>query len=339
MSNQQPTPLEPHPLVVFGTSGSRLLADQIALRVGVPLGEVEDNPFPNGETNVRLKTEVRGRDVFVVCSTCRQFKYDHNGRCHTGVNDALMELLVYGDAIARASAWRITAVIPYFGYARQDRKAASRTPITARLVASLIETAGFNRVLTMDLHSDQIQGFFSSSCNLDPLNAGHLFSEHFRALNLQNAVVLSPDVGNLKKADKYRMGMPATTDIAVIDKRRVNGSKTEAKRLIGDVKGKSVILMDDIIATGGTVREAVDFAIMNGAEDFYITATHGEFVGSAVSRLTHEKIKQVIVTDTIPLPDVGNLPIHVLQTGNLFGDAVLRIHRKESISQLLGIYG
>jgi ribose-phosphate pyrophosphokinase len=337
---RNPTPLEPHPLVLFSTYGSRTLAESISHATNVELGKVEDDPFPNGETHCRLMTEVRGRDVFVVCSTCRQWEHNEGGRKYTGVNDSLIDLLVFGDAIARASAWRITAVIPYFGYARQDRKAASRTPITAKLVATMLEAAGFDRILTMDLHSDQIQGFFSSSCNLDHLNAGCLFSEYFHSLELSNAVVLSPDTGNLKKADKYRQGLPSTVDVAVIDKRRKSGTEAEAKRLIGEVEGKTVIIMDDIIASGGTMRAAVDFAIDRGAEEFYLVATHGEFVGNAVKKLSHPKIKQIVVTDTIPLNGIEKeLPIHVLKTGDLFGEAILRIHRKESISELLGIYG
>lgn len=341
---KQPTPFEPHPLVLFTNHGSRSLAEKISTYIDIPLGEVDDEPFPNGECNVRLETEVRGRDVFVICSTCRLWDHQVQGRRYTGVNDNLMELLIFGDAISRASAWRVTAVVPYFGYARQDRKAASRTPITARLVADLLEASGFERVLTMDLHSPQIQGFFSSRCNLDHLNAGNLFATYFNSLDIKDGVVLSPDVGNLKKADRYRQGMPQF-ELAVIDKRRGTSGKNkgiEVKDLIGDVEGKTVILMDDIIATAGTMRGAIDFAEKKGAKEFYVAATHGEFVGDAIKNLSHPKVQKVVVTDTIPRSlsqSETGLSLEILSTGELFGEAIMRVHRKESVSELLGIYG
>jgi len=328
-----------HPLIVFGGLDCQDLVKDICHYIDTKGGTSETEPFPNGESMVRLSSDVRGRDVFVVVSLCRQHNADERG--YTGINDCLMELLVFGDTLRRASAHRITAVIPHFGYARQDRKAAGRTPITARLVADAIVMAGFNRVLTMDLHADQIQGFFPREVPLDHLNGGQIFADYFGVLNLQNATVLSPDVGNLKKADKYRRGFHADVDIAVIDKvRDPKSGHIVARRIIGDVEGKTIIMLDDIISTAGTMRSAIDLALEHGAKEFYLAATHGEFVGKAVERLSIDAVKEIAITDTIPiLSRMRDLPLKVLPIANLFGEAILRIHRFESISELLGIYG
>ena len=335
-----------HPLLVLSGLDCTDLTEDICCYLDEHLhpglrGVSKTKPFPNGESMVRLDSDVRGRDVFVVLSLCRQHKADERG--YTGINDCLMELLVFGDTLRRASAHRITAVLPHFGYARQDRKAAGRTPITARLVADLIVMAGFNRVLTMDLHADQIQGFFPREVPLDHLNSGQLFADYFDSLALKDAVVLSPDAGNLKKADKYRRGFSGEVGIAVIDK--VRDSQTGeilARRITGDdVNGKTVIILDDIISTAGTMREAIDLALEHGAVEFYLAATHGEFVGKAVERLRHPAIKEITITNTIPtLSRMRNdLPLRVLPIADLFGEAILRIHQFESISELLGIYG
>ncbi len=334
-----------HPLLVLSGLDCADLTEEICSYLDEHLepglrGISQTKPFPNGESMVIVDSDVRGRDVFVVLSLCRQHNADERG--YTGINDCLMELLVFGDTLRRASAHRITAVLPHFGYARQDRKAAGRTPITARLVADLIVMAGFNRVLTMDLHADQIQGFFPRGVPLDHLNSGQLFADYFDGLKLKNAVVLSPDVGNLKKADKYRRGFSEDIGIAVIDK--VRDSKTGkvlARRVIGNVDGKTVIMLDDIISTAGTMRQAIDLAVEHGAGDFYLAATHGEFVGKAVERLKHAPVKEIAITDTIPILSRmrNDLPLKVLPIAPLFGEAILRIHRFESISELLGIYG
>ena len=329
-----------HPLLILGSSSCSNLTKNICTSLEIEPGIPETKPFPNGEVMVRMVDDVRGKDVFVIVSLCRQHNVNEFG--YTGINDCLMELLIFGDTLRRASAHRITAVIPHFGYARQDRKAAGRTPITARLVADLIVQAGFDRVLTMDLHADQIQGFFPRQVPLDHLNAGQLFANHFNSLNLKNAVVLSPDVGNLKKADKYRRGFSPDVDIAVIDK--VRDPKTGeiiSRKIIGDVEGKTAILLDDIISTAKTMRNAIDVAYDRyGVKEFYIGATHGEFVNDAVEQLKHPAIKQICITDTIPiLPKMEELPLHILPTWELFGDAILRIHRCKSISELLGKYG
>ncbi len=334
--HMEPSPTEPNPLVVFAGSASKELGLKIANYLDIALGKVDDTPFPNGESMIRLKTDVRERDVFVVQSTCRM-RYPTSEDRYTGVNDNIIELLVWADTLRRASAYRITAVIPYFGYSRQDRKDESRTPISARLMADLLEKAGFNRILTMDLHADQQQGFFRIP--LDHLTAGEIITNHFNGLKLENSIVLSADIGNLKKADKYRQGMP-NLDIAVVDKHRYP-SGVEVRRIIGDVKGKTVILLDDVISTGSTVRSAIDAAKKEGAGKFYVAATHGELVGDAANLLRYPLVEQLCVTDTIPLLPgiVEQLPIRVLSVGNLIGEAIRRIHDGESISQLLGKFG
>ena len=332
-----PTLDEPHPLVLFPTAGSKDIAAKMAYYLNVELGDVYDQPFANGESFAALNTDVRGRDVFVICSTCRRWDKEQDGRAYTGVNDSLMELLVFGDTIARASAWRITAVIPYFGYARQDRKARSRTPITARLVADMIQAAGYKRVLTMDLHTEQIQGFFDNQVHLDHLNAGRTFVEHFMSLGLDNAAVMSPDVGNLKKVNKYRKAMPGFS-LAVIDKTR-DDHGTEVNQMVGDVENKTVVIFDDIISTASTTRGAINFALEHGANDFFIGATHFEGVGNAIEQLHHPKIKGIVTTDTIPLLSQWEGKVKVLSVADLFGEAIIRIHRQESISELLGEFG
>lgn len=336
MKTKEPSNQEPHPMVIFAGRSSPELAAGIAKYLDCEIGEAEIKPFSNGESMVKIKTNVRQRDVFVVQSLCRRKLPTPDGPA-TGVNDSVVELLLWVDALARASADRITAVIPHFGYARQDRKAEGRTPISARVLATCFEAVGCNRVLTMDLHSDQIQGFFSPKTILDHLNAGQIIANHFNQLNLKDAVVLSPDVGGLKKADKYRQLMPQHYDLAVIDKRRHADGRVEAKNIIGDVKDKTVILLDDIISTAGTMLSAIQLATEKGAKDFYIAATHGEFVGKAIERLSHPKIKQICVTDSMPLlPEAKEkLPIKVLSVADLFGEAMLRLHSGESLSALL----
>ena len=332
------------PLLIFGGLDCGAMTTNICRYLegtGANHGNSETKPFPNGESMVKMKDDVRGRDVFVVVSVARQHNADERG--YAGINDCLMELLVFGDTLCRASAHRITAVIPCFGYARQDRKAQGRTPITARLVADLIVQSGFNRVLTLDLHADQIQGFFPREVPLDHLNAGQLFADHYNALNLENAVVLAPDVGNIKKAEKYRRGFKFRTGLSVIDKDRdPETGEVVARRISGDsVKGKTILMLDDLLSTAGTMRGAIDLALEHGAKEFYIAATHGEFVGTAVDRLKHPAIKEIVITDSVPILSRmrKELPLKVLPIHELFGEAILRVHRNESVSELLGIYG
>jgi ribose-phosphate pyrophosphokinase len=335
------SPGDQPPLVVFGGSNSHDLAVKVAECLNVEVGQADTTPHPNGESMVKIRTDVRHRDVFVIQSISRSW-LPTDGVPHTGVNDNFVELLLWVDALARASARRITAVIPHFGYARQDRKVAGRTPISARVVATCLEEIGCNRVLTLDLHSDQIQGFFSRRTVLDHLNAGKLIIDYVNSLNLTNAVVLSADVGNLKKADKYRMGMAADVDLAMVDKRR-NGrtGHVTAERIIGDVEGRPVILLDDIISTATSMRTAVDLGLREGAKEFYIAATHGEFVGSAIEKLKHPAIKEICVTDSIPmLPEIATaLPLVVLSIDQLLADAIECIHLGKSLSELLGLFG
>lgn len=340
------TPGNRHPMLLYAGSGCPDLAAQIAEYLDQPLSPASTRPHPNGESMVRLlekkKYNVRSRDVFVIQSICRQFE-PTNKQPYTGINDMAFELFVWGNLLRLASAHTIVAVIPHFGYARQDRKNASRTPITARLLADLIQTAGFNRVLTMDLHAPQIQGFFDPKiCVLDHLNAGPVIVEYFKSLELKNPVILCPDLGNVKKADKYKAGLPPDVEMAIIDKRRdPETGKISSVRLIGEVKGRDVFMTDDIISTAGTMHEAMKLADKHGAKSFYVAATFGEFVGPAVERLCHPKVKRVGVTNTIPVSEQAKerLPLDILGVEELFGEAIIRIHRGESISELLGKFG
>ena len=266
---------------------------------------------------------MRGRDCFVVQSTSHP------------VNAHLMELLIYIDCLRRASAKRITAVIPYFGYARQDRKDEGRTPITAKLVANLIAAAGADRVLCMDLHAAQIQGFFDLP--VDHLSAAPVFIDYFRSIRdeLGDLVLVSPDVGNVKVANMYADMLGA--DLAIIDKRRQSGSEVASKTLIGDVSGRPVLMVDDMISTAGTICEAARLVKERGAGDIYCAATHAVLVGLAMQRLNDAPINRVIVTDTIP--DDGRLDpirdkLEVLSVASLLGEAIHRIHHDMSISAL-----
>ena len=308
-------------LKVFGGTSNPELAKAIADAARVPLGRANIDYFPDGETLIKLEDDVRGRDCFVVQSTCPP------------VNENLMELLIFVDCLRRASASRITAVMPYFGYARQDRKSEGRTPITAKLVANLIYEAGAHRVLAMDLHADQIQGFFDLP--VDHLSALPVIARHVARLKVSNGVIVSPDVGNVKQATAYavRLGM----ELAVIDKRRLAGDSTTASRVIGDVSGKTVLLFDDMITTGGTAVEAICLLRKHGAERFLLAATHPVFAGSAVDRIQAAGIERVIVTNTIPLGEnvrKGLPNINVLSVAPLLGEAIRRIHLHQSVSAL-----
>ncbi|MEP0841814.1 MAG: ribose-phosphate pyrophosphokinase [Phycisphaerae bacterium] len=316
-------PLDGSGLRIFSGSSNPDLVKAIAESLGVVRGSAHVGRFPDGETIIKLEDDVRGRDCFVVQSTCPP------------VNENLMELLIFMDCLRRASARRITAVIPYFGYARQDRKAEGRTPITAKLVANLVTTAGAHRVLGMDLHADQLQGFFDLP--VDHLTAMPVIAAHVESLGLTDTVVVSPDVGNVKQASAYatRLG----TDMAVIDKRRLGGDVTKASRIIGDVSGRTVLMFDDMITTGGTATEAIRILRRHNAKRFLLAATHAVFAGPAVERLAEAGVDWICVTDTIPLsPEIQKkLPqIQVLSVAGLLGEAIRRIHCNESISALFG---
>lgn len=308
-------------LVVFGGSASSELTDRICTYLAVPRGRALVTGFPDGEAIVKLEEDVRGRDCFVVQSTCPP------------VNDNLMELLIFIDCLRRASAKRITAVIPYYGYARQDRKAEGRTPITAKLVANLITTAGAQRVLTMNLHADQIQGFFDIP--LDHLTAAPVLAGHFKDRVVENRVLVSPDIGNIKFGNDFASRFDS--ELAVIHKRRLSGLSTMAVSIIGTVKGRNVMMFDDMITTAGTVCEATKLVREHGAEGVYVAATHGVFAGPALDRLAAAELNEIVVTDTIPVRTevtqrLKNLT--VLSVAGLIGEAIRRIHEHRSVSAL-----
>ncbi len=308
-------------LLIFGGSASDDLTNSICAYLGVGRGAANIGSFPDGETTLKLESDVRGKDCFIVQSTCPP------------VNDNLMELLIFIDSMRRASAKRITAVIPYYGYARQDRKTEGRTPITAKLVANMITIAGADRMLTMNLHADQIQGFFDIP--VDHLTAAPVLAGHFLKRELHDAVLVSPDVGNVKFGNDFasRTGR----ELAVIHKRRTSGSTIEAVTIIGDVTGKKVMMFDDMITTAGTVCEATRLVREHGATAVYIGATHGVFAGPAVERLCAAEVDEVVVTDTIRIHEsvtdkLKNLT--VLSVADLIGEAIRRIHEHRSVSAL-----
>lgn len=306
------------PLILFSGNSNRHLAEAIAGYLGVQLGHCEVGRFPDGEVRLKFHADVRGADVFIVQSTC------------TPVNDHLMELLIMADALRRASALRITAVIPYFGYSRQDRKDEGRVPITAKLVADLLQAAGIDRVVTIDLHAAQIQGFFNIP--VDHLYASRVFIKYARQLDLTNVTVASPDAGGMKMAWGYTKRLDDAY-LAVIEKRRTSGEDVEVGFVIGDVKDRNVILVDDIISTAGSISKAARLLKDKGAHQVYVMATHPVFCGRAVEKLRDAPLTEVIVTDTIPV----TAPIErlrVLSVAGLLGEAVHRIHTNKSVSTL-----
>ncbi|UCE48982.1 MAG: ribose-phosphate pyrophosphokinase [Phycisphaerales bacterium] len=305
--------------IFSGTSNPELAAD-VCKYLGIPLGGAKIGKFPDGEKTVRVEDDVRGRDCFVVQSTCEP------------VDEHLVELLIFLDCLRRASASRITAVIPYFGYARQDRKDEGRVPITAKLMANLITTAGADRVLAIDLHAHQLQGFFDIP--VDHLTGELVLSKHFRDMKIGNLVVVSPDVGNMKIASRYAASLGG--ELAIVHKKRVSGRTVEAQEIIGDVEGKNVLMCDDIIATAGTVCSAASLVKDRGANRVLIGATHGVFAPPAIDRLQEAAIDQIVVTDTIPLKKESEKVgyIEVLSVSAMLGEAVKRIHRNESVSSI-----
>jgi ribose-phosphate pyrophosphokinase len=311
-----------HKLRVFSGRANLPLADKIARHLGDGLGRMTVSSFPDGETSVRIEEDVRGRDVFIVQPTCPP------------VNENLVELLVILDAFKRASPARISVVLPYYGYARQDRKDVGRVPITAKLVANLLTSAGANRVLALDLHAAQIQGFFDIP--VDHLHASPVINEYVRSLNIpsRDFVVLSPDEGSIKKALNYQKRLGGV--IAIVDKRRLSPTGTEAANLIGpSLEGKTVVIFDDMISTASSVVAAANVAKRNGARAVYACATHGVLCGMAIERLRDAPIQQVVITDSIPLPPNKQLPhIMVLSVAPLLADAIRRIHLNESVSKL-----
>ncbi|MEK6799098.1 MAG: ribose-phosphate pyrophosphokinase [Planctomycetota bacterium] len=320
-ASQRSSDRDPNGVVIFGGSASAELADKICTYLELKRGRATTGRFPDGEMLVKLDEDVRGKDCFIVQATCPP------------VNDNLMELVIFIDCLRRASAKRITVVIPYFGYARQDRKSEGRTPITAKLVANLITTAGANRVLTMNLHADQIQGFFDIP--LDHLTAAPVLARHFLDQHVKDAVLVSPDVGNIKFGNDFASRVGG--ELAVVYKRRLSGDATVAVSIIGNVKGRNVMMFDDMITTAGTVSEAAKLVRQHGAVGIYVAATHGVFAGPAIERLAAANLNEIVVTDTIPLrADVKErLPnLTVLSVADLVGEAIRRIHEHRSVSAL-----
>jgi len=307
-------------LKIFSGSSNPALAGDVCKYLGIPLGGSKIDRFPDGEKVIRVEDDVRGRDCFVLQSTCEP------------VDEHLVELLIYLDCLRRASASRITAVIPYFGYARQDRKDEGRVPITAKLVANMITTAGANRVLAIDLHAHQLQGFFDIP--VDHLAGELVLGKYFRDLKINNLTVVSPDVGNMKTASRYAAHLGG--DLAIVHKRRLSGSKVEAQEIIGEVRDRNILMCDDIIATAGTICSAAALVKERGAEKVYIGATHGVFAPQALERLAKAPVDGVVATDTIPLNKMSKKisNIKILSVAAMLGEAIKRIHRNESVSNL-----
>jgi ribose-phosphate pyrophosphokinase len=307
-------------LKVFSGSSNPVLTAAVCKYLGISLGAAKIDRFPDGEKVIRVEDDVRGRDCFVVQSTCKP------------VDEHLVELLIYLDCLRRASASRVTAVIPYFGYARQDRKDEGRVPITAKLAANLITTAGADRVLAIDLHAQQLQGFFDIP--VDHLTGELVLSKYFKKKKIGKLTVVSPDVGNIKTASRYTSHLGG--ELAIVHKKRVSGSEVEAREIIGDVKGRNIVMCDDIIATGGTVCSAAKLVKERGAEKIYVGATHGVFAGEALKLLSKAPIDEVVVTDTIPQSkETKKLRnIKVLTVSTMLGEAIKRIHKNESVSNL-----
>ncbi|MCA8975799.1 MAG: ribose-phosphate pyrophosphokinase [Planctomycetes bacterium] len=305
-------------LRVFTGTAHRALAEGICAHMGVPLGAATLQRFPDKEINLKVDCDVRGADVFVVQPTCPP------------VHDHLFELLSFADCLRRASADRITAVIPYFGYARKDRKDEGRVPINAKLVANLLVTAGYDRVVAIDLHAAQIQGFFDIP--VDHLYARPVLIERVRQLGADNMMIVSPDIGGTKLARAYAKELGC--DLAIIDKRRLSGEETVIEHIIGDVRGRDVVLVDDMVSTGGSIVDAARIVKEKGARKVYIVATHAVLAGSAVERLNSADVEKILFTDTVPVDASKIDKLEVCSVAQLLARAIDRIHRSESISIL-----
>ena len=310
----------PHGLAIFSGRANASLATKVCQYVGVPPGCIEVSNFSDGEIYVQIRENVRGRDVFVIQSTCPP------------ANENLMELLIMIDALKRSSARRITAVIPYFGYARQDKKDEPRVPITAKLVADLIDAAGADRVLAMDLHTAQLQGFFDIP--VDNLFASPVLLQYIKQRNDLDLMVVSPDTGGLARARAFARYLEAP--LGIIDKRRESKNVAQVLNIIGDVTGHDVLLPDDMIDTAGTIVNAVEALMKNGARSVMACCTHPVFSGPAIERILNSPLREVVVTDTVPLREdaVGCEKIKTLSIAGLLGEAIRRIHNDESVSSL-----
>jgi len=310
----------PEGIKLFTGNSNRRLAEEIADYLGVHIGEATVSVFSDGEIMVQIHENVRGSDVFLIQSTCHP------------VNNNLMELLLMLDAFKRASVGRITAVIPYYGYARQDRKVLPRVPISAKLVADLITTAGTDRILTVDLHAGQIQGFFNIP--VDHLYAAPVIAEYIRKRYTDNTVIVSPDAGGVERARAFAKRL--NTSLAIIDKRRERANVVEVMHVIGDVRGKDAILVDDMIDTAGTITQAVSALKENGARSVVAACTHAVLSGAALDRINASELEEVIVTNTIPMNSKQERckKLTVLSIAPLLGEAIKRIHEETSVSSL-----
>lgn len=309
-------------LTILSGRSNPVLAGEIADYLGISLGHVDNDNFPDGEISVKLNQNIRGCDVYLVQPTSPP------------VNESLMELLILIDTCRRASAARITAVIPYFGYARQDRKDSGRVPITSKLVANLIVNAGAHRVLTMDLHAAQIQGFFDVP--VDHLYAAPILDKHFRTLNIaqEDLVIVSPDEGSIKRSLHHQENLGGS--LAIVDKRRTNALETQQANLIGDsIDGKTALIFDDMITTAGSICGAVKVAKEHGARRVYISASHGVFCGPAIDRINQAEVDGVVVTNSCMQSSDSRLNnLTVVSVAELLGEAIRRVHRNESVSYL-----
>ena len=304
--------------IITGNANPKL-AQEICNYLKISLSDALVSTFSEGEIRVKIDENVRGKDVFIVQPTCPP------------VNNNLMELLILIDALKRASAKRITAVLPYFGYARQDRKDQPRVPITAKLVANLITKAGADRILTVDLHAGQIQGIFDIP--MDHLYAVNIFVSHIKKIKLKDIVIVSPDVGGIKMARAYAKKFEAP--LAIVDKRRISGEDTEAMNILGDIKGKNLIIVDDLVATASSLVEAAAALKKHGGKDIYAAITHPILSGPAIKRISDSSIKKLFVTNTIPVENgKKHKKIEVLSIAPLLAEAIKRIHNEESVSCL-----
>jgi len=305
---------------IFSGTANQQLAKDIAEHLGMSVGKADIKRFSDGEISVQIQESIRGRDVFIVQPTSAP------------ANDNLMELLIMTDALRRASANKITAIIPYFGYARQDRKAAPRVPITAKLVANLIQESGIDRVVTMDLHAGQIQGFFDIP--VDNLYGSILFKDYIEKKNLPNPIIASPDVGGVARARYFaeKLGL----DMVIIDKRREKANHSEVMNIIGDVEGKDVILIDDMIDTAGTMTHGANALKAKGANSVMAYATHGVLSGPAFDRIKDSDLDELVVTNTIPLAKECD-KITVLDTSELFAEVIRRVYFNESVNKLFDL--
>ena len=304
--------------IITGNANPKL-AQEICKYLKMPLGDALVTTFSEGEIRVKINENVRGKDVFIIQPTCYP------------VNNNLMELLILIDSLRRASAKRITAVVPYFGYARQDRKDQPRVPITAKLVANLITTAGVDRILTVDLHAGQIQGFFDIP--MDHLYAVNIFVNHIKKIKLKDIVIVSPDVGGIKMARAYAKKFEAP--LAIVDKRRISGEDTEAMNILGEIKGKNLIIVDDLVATASSLVEAASALKKQGGKEIYAAITHPVLSGPAIKRINDSAIKKLFVTNTIPVENgKKHKKIEDLSIAPLLAEAIERIHNEESVSCL-----